>query len=87
MTLLHLHHHHHHHHLDPLYRRTIQFPLQYHHLFNKPHGVGAFVLHSQIETTPHSIVAPTQIIDDTQARIDRIEQRIRSMHVSDGAIG
>ena len=30
---------------------------------------------------------PTPIIDDTQARIDRIEKRIRSLHVSDGVIG
>ena len=36
---------------------------------------------------PHSIVAPALIIDDTQARIDRIEQRIRSLHVNDGVIG
>ena len=48
---------------------------------------GAFVLHGQTETTPHSIVAPAPIIDDTQARIDRIEQRIRSLHISDGVIG
>ena len=48
---------------------------------------GAFVLHSQTETTPHSVVAPAPIIDDTQARIDRIEQRIRSLHVSNGVIG
>ena len=34
---------------------------------------GAFVLHGQIETTPHSIVAPAPIINDTQGRIDRIE--------------
>ncbi|XP_034689110.1 uncharacterized protein LOC117916980 [Vitis riparia] len=45
---------------------------------------GAFVLHGQTETTPHSVVAPAQIVDDTQARIDRIEQRMRSLHVSDG---
>ena len=32
-------------------------------------------------------MAPALIIDDTQARIDRIEQRIRSLHVSDGVIG
>ena len=49
--------------------------------------VGAFVLHGQTETIPHSIVTPTLIIDDTQARIDRIEQRIRSLNVSDGVIG
>ena len=34
---------------------------------------GAFVLHGQTETMPHSFVAPAQIVDDTQARIDRIE--------------
>ena len=49
--------------------------------------VRAFVLHGQTETIPHSIVTPAPIIDDTQARIDRIEQRIRSLHVSDGVIG
>ena len=48
---------------------------------------GAFVLHGQIETTPHSVVAPAPIINDTQARIDGIEQRIKSLHVSDGVIG
>ena len=36
---------------------------------------------------PHSLVTPAPIIDDTQARIDRIEQRIRSLYVSDGVIG
>ena len=49
--------------------------------------VGAFVLHGQTETMPHSILTPAPIIDDTQARIYRIEQRIRSLHVSDGVIG
>ena len=49
--------------------------------------VGAFFLHGNTETMPHSIVTPAPIIDDTQARIDRIEQRIRSLHVSDGVIG
>ena len=49
--------------------------------------VRAFVLHGQTETMPHSVVAPTPIIDNTQARIDRLEQRIRSLHVSDGVIG
>ena len=48
---------------------------------------GAFVLHGQTETTPHSVVAPAPIIDDTQARIDRIEKRIRSLHVPDGVMG
>ena len=32
-------------------------------------------------------MTPAPIIDDTQARIDKIEQRIRSLHVSDGVIG
>ena len=36
---------------------------------------------------PHSVVTPALIIDDTQARIDKIKQRIRSLHVSDGVIG
>ena len=49
--------------------------------------VGAFVLHGQTETTPHYVVAPAPIIDNTEARIDRLEQRIRSLHVSDGVIG
>ena len=49
--------------------------------------VGAFVLHGQTETTPHSVVAPAQIVDDTQARIDTIEQRIRSLHVSNRVMG
>ena len=44
-------------------------------------------MHDQIETTIHSVVAPGQIIDDTQARIARIKQGIRSLHVSDGVIG
>ena len=51
-----------------------------------PH-VGAFALHGQTETIRHSVVTPAPIIDDTQARIDRIEQRIKSLHVSDGVIG
>ena len=45
------------------------------------------MLHGQTKTTPHSVVAPAQIVDDTQARIDRIEQRMRSLHVSDGIMG
>ena len=85
MTLLHLHHHHHH--LDPLYNRTIQFHLHHHHLFNQPHGAGAFVLHGQTETTPHSVVNLAPTIDDTQTRIDRIEQRIKSLHVLNGVMG
>ena len=37
------------------------------------HMKGAFVLHGQTVTTPHSVVAPAQVSDDTQARIERIE--------------
>ena len=36
---------------------------------------------------PHSFVTPASIINDTQARIDRIEQRVRPLYVSDGVIG
>ena len=32
-------------------------------------------------------MTPAPIIDDTQARIDRIEQRIMSLYVSNGVIG
>ena len=32
-------------------------------------------------------MAPAPIIDDTQARIDMIEQRIKFLHVFDGVIG
>ena len=48
--------------------------------------IGAFVLHGQTETRPHSIVAPAQVADDTQACIERIEQRMRSLHVTDGVM-
>ena len=47
---------------------------------------GAFVLHGHTETTPHSVVAPASVMDDTQACIDRIEQRLRSLHVYDGVM-
>ena len=35
---------------------------------------------------PHSVVAPAQVTYDTQARIDRIEQRMRLLHVSNGVM-
>ena len=41
--------------------------------------VEAFVLHGQTETTPHSVVAPAQVVGDTQARIEKM----RSLHVID----
>ena len=31
-------------------------------------------------------MAPAQVANDTQARIERIEQRMRSMHVTDGVM-
>ena len=34
----------------------------------------------------HSVVAPVQVTDDTQARIDRNEQMMRLFHVSDGVM-
>ncbi|KAL6347810.1 hypothetical protein AAG906_026339 [Vitis piasezkii] len=67
-----LHLHLHHRHLGLLYSRTIQFHLRHHPQFSQPHELG-----------PLSYM----IVDDTQARIDRIEQRIRSPHVSDGVMG
>ena len=56
-------------------------------LIQSAQQTGAFVLHGQTETKPHFVVAPAPIIDDTQARIDKIEQRIRSLHVLDGFMG
>ena len=47
---------------------------------------GAFILHGQIEITPHYIVAPEQVTDDTQVHVDRIEQRMRVLHVLDGVM-
>ena len=45
---------------------------------------GAFVLYGHTKTTPYSVVAPAPVVDHTQARIDRIEQGMRSFHVSNG---
>ena len=43
-------------------------------------------MHGHTETTTHSVIVPAPIVDRTQANIDRIEQRIRSLHVSDGVM-
>ena len=43
-------------------------------------------MHGQTETTPHSVVALAQVTDDTPACIDRIEQRMILLHVSDGVM-
>ena len=44
-----------------------------------------FVLHGHSEISPPAIVR-TAVFDDTHARIDRIEQRVRQLRVPDGAI-
>ena len=48
--------------------------------------IRVFVLHGQTKTTSLPIVAPTQVVNDTQAHIERIEQRMRSLHVTDGVM-
>ncbi|RVW22168.1 Retrovirus-related Pol polyprotein from transposon 17.6 [Vitis vinifera] len=45
-----------------------------------------YVLHSQTDATPLPVVAPIQASEDAHARMDRLEQRIRQMRVSDGDI-
>ena len=35
---------------------------------------------------PHSVVPPAQVADDTQACIEKIEQRMRLLHVTDGVM-
>ena len=45
-----------------------------------------YVLHSQTDATPLPVVAPIQESDDAHARMDRLEQRMKQMRVSDGAI-
>ena len=42
-----------------------------------------FVLHGHSEISPPAIVR-TAVFDDTHARIDHIEQRVRQLRVSDG---
>ena len=43
-------------------------------------------MHGQTETTPHPVVALARVADDTQTRIERIEQRVRSLHVTNGVM-
>ena len=45
-----------------------------------------YVLHSQTDATPLSVVAPIQASEDAHARMDRLEQMMRQMRVSDGDI-
>ncbi|KAL6335137.1 hypothetical protein AAG906_027197 [Vitis piasezkii] len=47
---------------------------------------GAFVLHGRSRLR-HIRCGTGTIVDDTQARIDKIEQRMRSLHVSDRIMG
>ena len=45
-----------------------------------------YVLHSQTDATPLPVVAPIQESEDAHAHMDRLEQRMKEMRVSDGAI-
>ena len=43
------------------------------------------VLHGQTEMTPPPAIVLTLVVDDTHARMDRLEQLVRQMRVSEGA--
>ena len=45
-----------------------------------------YALHSQTNATPLPVVTPIQESEDTHARVDRFEQRMKQMRVSDRAI-
>ncbi|RVW26321.1 hypothetical protein CK203_115262 [Vitis vinifera] len=45
-----------------------------------------YLLHSQVDVTSPPIVAPIPTLKDAQARMDKLEQRMRQMRFSDGAI-
>ncbi|RVW21342.1 Transposon Ty3-I Gag-Pol polyprotein [Vitis vinifera] len=45
-----------------------------------------YVLHSQTDATPLPVVAPIQASEDAHARMDKLEQMMRQMRVSDGDI-
>ena len=44
-----------------------------------------YVLHGHSEVAPPAVVQTT-VIDDAYARMDRIEQRMRQLRVSDGSV-
>ncbi|KAL6349660.1 hypothetical protein AAG906_041067 [Vitis piasezkii] len=44
-----------------------------------------YVLHGHSEVAP-PVVVPTTVTDDAHARMDRLEQRMRQMRVSDGSV-
>ena len=50
-----------------------------------PH-LAPYILHSQTDTTPLPILAPIPASKDAHSRMDRLEQRMRQMRISDGAI-
>ena len=43
-----------------------------------------FVLHSQTEVAPPPAIVPTLTTDDTQARMEKLEQRMRQLRTSEG---
>ena len=43
-----------------------------------------FVLHSQTEVAPPPAIVPTLTPDDTQARMEKLEQRMRQLRTSEG---
>lgn len=49
------------------------------------HQASPYVLHGHSEIAP-PVVAQAVVADDTHARMDRIEQRVRQLRVSDGAV-
>ncbi|KAL6340511.1 hypothetical protein AAG906_006176 [Vitis piasezkii] len=50
-----------------------------------PHPA-SYLLHSQVDVTPPPIVAPIPALKDAHARMDKLEQRMRQMRFSDGAV-
>ena len=48
------------------------------------HQASPYVLHGHSEIVP-PVVAQDIVVDDTHARMDRIEQRVRQLKVSDGS--
>ena len=44
----------------------------------------SFVLHSQTEVAPPLAIVPTLTTDDTQARMEKLEQRMRQLPTSEG---
>ena len=59
----------------------------HHHLTQSigPHPV-LYVLHSQTSATLLAVVAPILASNDAHTSMDRLEQRMRQMRISDGAI-